>query len=177
MRELNALNEIMKNQPQTIRGEVIVDTLDTLPEFDTLYRDKRGELFVFSQNDQRKKPLTDLTEDEVYSLYVFADANKHTFNYRDTLIVMQSVDDMTWIEEPQEIRQGDETIGMIGIAVVEKLEDKELRSVVLISPDGTYCNLTMYGSDDSEEIKTAYSDLEAVKRSINYIMSKMSKEL
>lgn len=174
---LNALNAIMKEQPQTMMGEVVVDTMDTLsPVFDTLFRDSRGELFVFSQKTQKKLPITELGENELYTLYVFVDANKHTFKFRDTLLVVTSVDDMNWHIEPKEIRQGDETVGMIGIAVVEKMEEKELRSVVLISPDGTYCNLTMYGSDSKEEVKTAYKDLMAIGDSIKEIMFKLLPE-
>lgn len=136
--------------------------------YDTLYLEETGEPFVFSQKETKKLPISELTESELYDIYAFLDANKHTARTRETLIELEDVADKSWYKEPEEIRNGDDVVGMIGIAVEETIdENKALLSVIFISPDGTYSTLTMFGSDSEEERKLAFQDLRAIAQWID----------
>lgn len=147
---------ILEKLPKNANNCVITDT--GLDSYDTIYSTKGGEICVFNQKTKEKILLEQLDENTLYEIFVYLDANKQILEIRNMMVEM-SVEDTNWEKEPVEIKNGDEVIGMIGVAVMEKIEDKKLLSVVFISPDGTFSNLTMFGDDNADEVELAKNDL------------------
>lgn len=158
---LNAISGVFNEMKKNGNNRIILDY--SVDIYDTLYLEETGELFVFSQKETKKLPISELGEDELHDIYSFLDANKHTARTRETLIELEDVTEKSWYKEPEEIKNGDEVVGMVGIAVEETIEeDKALLAVIFISPDGTYSTLTMFGSDSEEEKELAKSDLRVI---------------
>lgn len=156
----NGINSIiLEKLPKNANNCVITDS--GLDSYDTIYSTKSGEIFLFSQKTKEKKLLDELDENTLYEIICYLDANEKILAIRENLVEI-SLDDTSWAKEPVEIKNGDEVIGMIGVARMEKVGDKELLSVVYISPDGTFSNLTMFGSDDVDEVELAMSDLRKI---------------
>lgn len=153
---ISDIGVILEKIPKNADNCVITDS--GLDYYDTIYTTKSGEICVFSQKTKEKISLDKLDENTLYDIFIYLDANKQILANRKTLVEM-SVDDNTWEIEPMEVKNGDEVIGMIGVAVMEKIEDKKLLSVVFISPDGTFSNLTMFGNDNPDEVELAKNDL------------------
>ena len=150
---------ILEKLPKNANNCVITDS--GMDSYDTIYSTKGGEIFVFNQKTKEKRLLEELDENTLYEIFVYLDANKQILAIRENLVEL-SLDDTSWVKEPMEIKNGDEVIGMVGVARMEKIDDKELLSVVYISPDGTFSNLTMFGNDNADEIELAMSDLRKI---------------
>ena len=150
---------ILEKLPKNANNCVITDI--GVDSYDTIYSTKSGEIYVFSQKTKEKRLLNELDENTLYEIFVYLDANKQILAIRENLIEL-SLEDTSWVKEPMEIKNGDEVIGMVGVARIEKMDDKELLSVVYISPDGTFSNLTMFGNDNADEVELAKNDLLAI---------------
>lgn len=146
------LEKIPKNADNCVITDCWVDC------YDTIYTTKSGEICVFSQKTKEKISLDKLNENTLYEIFIYLDANKQILASRNTIVELSATEN-TWEIEPIEVKNGDEVIGMIGVAVMEEVEDKKLLSVVFISPDGTFSNLTMFGNDNAEEVELARNDL------------------
>lgn len=106
------------------------------------------------------KNLFEMDDEYLWEVHSFLEANKHTLECQESIIEHQSPEEKKWHIEPQEVKNRDEVIGLIGTEIVETVEEGDsLLGVVFISPDGTYSTLTMYGSKVDLDKKVAHDDL------------------
>lgn len=169
---LQSIVSVFSGIRKNIKGLCILDY--KVADFDTLYITEFDEVFVFSQKTTKLAPVLDLTEAQLYDIYAFLDANKHTAKSRESLLELDDVSNRRWYREPEEILNGEDTIGMVGIAYEEVLtDDLALLSVIFISPDGTYSTLTMFGSDGEEDIEVAKEDLRIIGEFLQNLSNKI----
>jgi len=170
--DLENLDQIVKRYfLKNSSGEIILPT--GLQMFDTLYVDNIGHWWVVSQSTKERKKLESVSLSELYAILCYLDANKHTVACREKLIEFDAVEQKRWLLEPEEIKNGEDVVGMVGVEIVEALEEGEqLRSIIFISPDGTYSTLTMFGSGDFGEGIAAGEDLLCIA---NYLSSNYKK--
>lgn len=85
----------------------------------------------------------------------------------DSFVELESAEDKRWYRMPEDIVSEDkEIIGRIGVA---KDMEHNQGSVLLVSPDGTWCTLTVFRPNLPEEVGVAKSDLRALGEAlINY---------
>ena len=160
---LNAILGVAELIPKNENDRTIIK-YNRIPGFDTLLFDERGEGFLFSQSSKKMQPIISFSEEQLYDMFELLDAGKHHLTSRATLIE-RNLDEKIWYIKPKEIKSGEETIGMIGVSIEEIVNDKELKSVVFISPDGSFSTLTMFDDfDNSKEL--AKDDLQKIGEAI-----------
>ena len=156
---------MLRHSRPNAKGEMITEC-NELEEFDT-FAYIEGKLMMGSTESTALKLIKTMRYEDVFDIYLWLETNHRILTSRDSFVELD-IEKMNWVVEPGEIKGGeDETIGMIGVARVEKTEDKELCSVVFISPDGTFANLTMFGSDSLDERRLGYQDLDTIA---NYLL-------
>jgi len=153
------IERILKSKAENGNGNVILNT--GLEAYNRIMMNRQGLITLHNTKDRSKIGLREVTDYLSYSIYCTLDANS-----RLSVTEQQLYDDTPelkkWAREPYEVRSGDEVIGMIGIAIEETSGENELRSVIFISPDGTYATLTMYSEESKDEKSLAGKDLSTL---------------
>lgn len=163
---LLALQKIIKNKNDEC---IIAYSVDI---YDTIYLANTGEGFLFSQVTKEREPLAEVDEDELFDIFAFLDGAKHYVKSREKLVELADVDESNWYREPVEIKNREDTIGMVGVAVQDDIAGEKLLSVIFISPDNTYSTLTVFGENSAGERDTASMDLLLVGE---YLMGNSNK--
>jgi len=169
---LKGIRTLLEQTPKNIHDERIFD-IGVLPPYNTLYQSTDGEIRMVDTVGEESYPIVGLEEGDLYNIYIFLDANWRTLQSKDTLIELPDVGELEWVEKPVEIKSGEDTIGVVGVYVAETIDDKELRGVRFISPDGTYTTLTMFGNDSKEETDIAKNDLERIAEVLMRLSDKL----
>lgn len=148
-----------------------------IPEIGTLvYSDE--VLKIFNKDFEN---FSELSDEVQYNIYSFIQDN-HTILYtliKENLVEIGGVDDMDWAIAPQlfyapSMEEGKEDIVIGSMAVArEVLEEGELRSVIFISPDGTWTTLTCYKDGYEVEKKVAQGDLGVIAEGIKNFIDKL----
>lgn len=137
-------------------GEILTLTTDK-------YVDVDGTITQTIDGTKQVRKLDELTEEELYELYVFLDANKFTKQIEIKRVLIEPADGKMWRIEPQEIKGDDDAIiGYMGVAVEEVHEHTTILSALFISTDGTWSTLTCWSEGNEDELETAKVDLNKI---------------
>lgn len=158
--------------PNKGKDDIIVD-IGACGGFDTLYRRGDGEVLLFSTESSAVLPMLEATEELAYGVFSFLDANKNTLRQRDRLIEEEDPENMNWIGAPVTVKNGNDSIGMVGTIGEPQPSGEELRSIRFFSPDGSYAVLTIYGDKSEVEKGLAKQDLRAISRAIDEYVNKV----
>jgi len=130
--------------------------------FDTLIANK-SEIFLCESSNPEKTKLGEFAEPDLFSLYSYIEANHNFIERKQSVIEHKDSDDITWVEEPVKILDSENNpIAMMGCRVVGVEGEAIQIATTLVSPDGTYANLTMFRESESDDISLAISDLEKI---------------
>lgn len=144
--------------------------------FDCLDCKAGGEICFKNTETKEAKPVESGSEDEQLNLLYWLMDNEKIL-VPTTSSEAKNPLTMEWAIEPEEIKMGEDVIGLIGVSVEETTEHGILHGVIFLSPDGSLSTLTMFGSGSNEEVETAKDDLEIIGGAILHFKRKLNKFL
>lgn len=147
--------------------------------FDTVVFENNGDHYLIDSRDGTKAGFGEFSEDVQYDYYKYLYDNRRTLKFRTNLIEHEKPEEKEWHLDPDEITlatEENEVVGMLGVEVMEALEEKKILAPIFLSPDGTYATLTMWGSDSEEEKAQALADLEIIKNGITELIKRIRDE-
>jgi len=155
--------------------------LDVL-EFGTLtlsfHNDIRTVRLFSSGTFTNFSELSDEVQTEIYN-YIFDNRFNLRFECRENLVEVGSTENMDWVVAPCPMMMpaddgsGEEVcIGSLAISKEMQEDGKELRSVLLIAPDGTWATLSCFVADEVQGTTMAKLDVMRLSQELQRFIDK-----
>lgn len=140
--------------------------------WDTVYVTDVDEVFLYDTRRGISCHASAETEEVVLGVYYYLDANKHNLWGRENLVELPPKEELSWVEKPGEIKNGDDTIGMVGVRRITG-ESGTFLAPTFLSPDGTYATLTLWKEGDELGREVATMDLAKLGDAVSALAQKM----
>jgi hypothetical protein len=177
------LEEVLEIMLKYGASNTMGDYYLNIPDYGTLTMSSITEKYQLLLFDGANFTQFDELSDEVQSaIYCYLYDNRFTLRDlgQECLVEVDSADDLNWVVAPSNIfgnapeeGQPPIIIGSVGVAREIRVGEEELRTVVFVSPDGTWTTLTCYTGNDEVETQTAKNDMQAIGQEIINFIEKL----